>query len=221
MQLLSTLNSCLNIIIPSICPGCGKTLCTSHIPVCDKCYAKIFGTPFLASHYSEFIQEILSCFPYSGLIKSCIKEYKYRKSIELEKLFISIIKRFLSSRPDNLAGIDHIVPVPISRSIIKKRSFDHAEHLAAIVSRLTNIPLSPGYLIKTRDTPHQASLSGKDRINNLEDSFSICNDGYFKNSGILLIDDVTTTGTTLNKCAIELHKSRALTVSAFTLARTL
>jgi ComF family protein len=114
-------------------------------------------------------------------------------------------------------GIDALISVPLSPRSLKDRGFNQALLLAAALSRKKRLPLIIDGLRKVADTPPQVGLSAKERAANVKKAFVCTN----KVSGmnILLIDDVMTTGATVNACAQQLRRSGARSINVLTLAR--
>lgn len=121
----------------------------------------------------------------------------------------------------NLPTVDLITSVPLHPKRQKDRGFNQAEMMAQEVSRQQDIPYL-NLLIRTRHTVNQASLHDKEkRLSNLKDIFELDQKielQLIKDKSIMIIDDVTTTGTTLNECAKVLKKYGAKTVIGVTLA---
>jgi ComF family protein len=115
------------------------------------------------------------------------------------------------------AGIDVVVPVPLTPAGLKSRGFNQALLLAHHIAGKKKIPLVVTALKKTRDTPPQVGLSAKERAANVKKAFSCAANMAGKN--VLLIDDVMTTGATVNACSKQLLKAGAGSVSVLTLAR--
>ena len=122
---------------------------------------------------------------------------------------------------DKIADVDAIMFVPSTKKRIKERGFNQAEELAKIACERFDKKLIKA-LIKTKDTIHQAGGSQEDRMKNLRDSFVV--DETFAdeicNKKILIIDDVFTTGSTLNECSKALKKFKPKKIMTMTFAKT-
>jgi ComF family protein len=129
-----------------------------------------------------------------------------------------MIKYALENIPTN--EIDFIVPVPLHRLRLKEREFNQSEILASRLAKYFNIPLIKNSLIRTRPTPPQANLSKEERLKNVNGAFKLRENELLKGKNILLIDDVFTTGSTVDQCAKVLKKEgKAREVGVFTLAK--
>jgi len=114
-----------------------------------------------------------------------------------------------------------VMPVPLHRKRLKHRGFNQALLLAQGVAMHFGCMLSFDNLLRTRQTRPQVELSGEERALNVKGAFSLLHPQEVKNRGILLIDDVFTTGATMNECARMLKLAGARSVVAFTLARAM
>jgi ComF family protein len=141
--------------------------------------------------------------------------YKYKGIEKLKRLFVDYyIELFHEKINENF---DYIVPVPPDRG--RKRELNPILEISKILSRRLGIPLSSGNLVKVKQTLPQAGLTRAQRITNLDGAFKLKHPDKIKGKKLLLIDDVYTTGTTINKCAQLLFKQKA-DVVALTLARS-
>jgi ComF family protein len=122
--------------------------------------------------------------------------------------------------PDDV-DCDVIVPVPLHPSKLRAREFNQSLLLADRLGRYLKRPVAARELIRTVATESQTALPRRERLRNLRRSFAVRDSHPFAGRRILLVDDVYTTGTTLNECAKAMLKAGALSVSAVTLARTM
>jgi ComF family protein len=116
--------------------------------------------------------------------------------------------------------IDVIVPVPLHAARLRERGYNQAALLAKHLSIATNIPLVEDGLVRTRATASQMTLKAAERKINVQDAFG-CSDGRMARQRVVVIDDVCTTGATLEACAQALFQAGAVSVWALTLARAL
>lgn len=116
---------------------------------------------------------------------------------------------------------DLIIPVPLHKSRLRKRRFNQAGLLARAVSDQTNIPFDPHSLIRHKETVSQGSQTAKGRFRNVQGAFSVPEDrkSLIADRNIVLIDDVYTTGATLEACTRTLRRAGAARIYALTLAR--
>ena len=118
--------------------------------------------------------------------------------------------------------IDYIAPVPMHLRKMRRRGFNQSLLMAVALSKKTGIPIVKNLLRKNKHTKNQISLVGKERKKNLKNAFIFNFDhkDLVINKNILIIDDVFTTGTTINECAKILKDQKAKKVFALTIAKT-
>ena len=112
-----------------------------------------------------------------------------------------------------------VVPVPLHPKRLRERGFNQALSLARFISRLHSIPIDRNNLIRVRYTHTQVGLSVHKRKENVKGAFVVKKDKNFRNKHILLVDDVYTSGSTVDECAKVLLNAGAQTVQIVTLAR--
>lgn len=120
-----------------------------------------------------------------------------------------------------LDRVDVIVPVPLHRERLRQREFNQSLLLADHIGRVLGIPVSYTNLIRTTPSPPQTTLSKKSRLKNLRGAFALQYPREIIKKRVLLIDDVFTTGATVNECAKSLRKAGSSDVLVLTLGRTL
>lgn len=120
-----------------------------------------------------------------------------------------------------LDSVDLIIPVPLHSERLRQREFNQSLLLADNIGRHLDIPVAYSNLIRVIPTPAQTTLSRKSRLKNLRRAFAIRHPEAVVSRRILLIDDVFTTGTTVNECAKTLRKAGSGDVFVMTLGRTI
>ena len=120
---------------------------------------------------------------------------------------------------ENIWNESILIPVPMEKKKMKNRGYNQSEELAKELSKILQIPLSLNNLIKIKQTLPQIKLSAKERQENLKNAFSINNPEELKNKKIFLVDDVYTTGSTMEECAKTLKESGAKQVWGIAIAR--
>jgi len=196
------------------CPFCNPAKIVFDGKTCYSCRKskKLTGL-FCAASYQNFI------------IKKLISQFKYEPYIkELAKpLAVLIIQHFqaLDYPPPffkDRAGFV-LMPVPLHKKRLKMRGFNQAEEIALQLSLFFKMPLISDCLLKTKQTLHQAQLSKKERTDNVKSAFVCQNKNLIKEKKILLVDDVFTTGSTMEECARVLKDSGAKEVWGIAAAR--
>ncbi len=221
----------VNFVFPSACPSCGNpTDSLSSAPFCNQCWQSIerYTGPscsvcgvHLVSGYSDRCLHCLEDPPaytqarsfthYEGIVASVIHHFKFLGIRRLSKPLAEFLLFY------DTEGIDAVIPVPLSPSGLKNRGFNQALLLSLHLSRERKIPLLMDVLRKVLDTPPQVGLSAKERAANVKKTFACT--GTLTGMNMLLIDDVMTTGATVNACSKQLLSAGAKSVSVLTLAR--
>jgi len=148
-------------------------------------------------------------FPVDGLVQAC----KYGGRLALAGLLGGQLARAVTG------GVDAIVPMPLAARRLAERGFNQALEIARPVARATRVPLLRNACRKVADTPPQAALPWDERARNVRRAF-VC-DADFRGMRVAVVDDVLTTGATLNKLARVLRKAGAVEVVGWVVARTL
>jgi len=185
---------------PQRLPGPGK---------CKRCQSKKLNGLYFALPYQNY------------LVKKLIHQFKYQPYIkDLSKtLAVLIITHFkLSNNKPNFSGFI-LIPVPLEKRKLKLRGFNQAEEIAKELSIFLKIPLMNDVLIKIKETPPQVELSEKEREENIKGVFLVKNREKIAGQKILLIDDIYTTGSTMEECAKVLKEAGAKKVWGVAIAR--
>jgi len=193
------------LITSPFCPRCGYPLPDTNQP-CHEC----------RQHPLNALESIRStAFFESGSLREVIHQFKYNNLYVLGKSLASMLATCYTI---NQMKADIIVPVPLHKSRLKDRGYNQSVILAKELARLLHLPVEDKTLIRFRKTQSQMSLNAKDRQKNVTNAFS-CRTDLLTAKSVLLIDDVCTTGATLDACASALKAKGAITVNALTVAR--
>lgn len=202
---------------PPFCVKCGKSIDILDIDLPSTC-AQVAGSCAECTGYNyHFTRGYTSCL-YEGLVKDCIHNFKYNSHTYLGKTLAFLMINFAFEHI-NLSKIDAIVPVPLYWKKRRDRGFNQSEILGKILGKKTGIPFIRNGLSRAMAIRPQIELPRRERINNVKGAFKVIEPGKFSGKHLLLIDDVFTTGATLNECSKILLDSGAKDVWVFTLAR--
>lgn len=215
----------------SICEDCFKTIELIERPYCIKC-----GKPLLLNEFFEQNREILcldckrkkysfkfsrSVGIYNKALKKCIHLFKYYGEKRLAKPLGKLMVDYLLKNDEFENKFDLIIPVPLHKNDLKKRGFNQSMSLSKIIEDYFSIPIGESILIKKKETPFQVSLLKKEREKNILNAFSVEKPEEIIGKNILILDDVFTTGATVEECAKELIKFRSKNIYVLTLARAI
>lgn len=233
---MKLLNDLINIIYPSLCINCLKVVDGKNNVLCIDCFTDIdfisdpkcikCSYPFEIKLDSDsFCGSCLIATPlykaaynllyYNDQTSKLIHRFKYyNQSFILEELVRLLLKQI------NKDDIDIIIPVPIHLLKLIIRTYNQTQIIAEIIGKKISKQVYGNILIKTKYTKPQAKITRKQRLVNVKNSFSIKNAALIIGKNILLVDDVMTTGSTINECVRLLLASGAKDVFVATIART-
>lgn len=192
-------------------------------PFCERCghpYWGQMGGRFRcvncggrACHYEAARAQYLN----RGAVRETVHAFKYGGAYWLRRMLGGwIVEGF--ERHYAGVGFDVIVPVPLHPSRLRWRGFNQAEELGKVLSRRTGLPVIAG-LRRLRDTGAQVAMGRRERRSNVRGAFGLAGSGTYRDTRVLLVDDVFTTGSTVNECARQLRRAGAASVHAITVAR--
>ncbi len=212
--------------IPYFCSGCWNTIAPpspSRCARCDRPFVSPLATTYSPQHVCQSCHErppsytkAWTLYPYRPPLQDAICLFKYGGKVSLA----TPLARLMIDRLPPLDEIDLIIPVPLHAERLREREFNQSLLLADRIGRHLNIPVSCTALTRIAPAPPQTTLSRKERLNNLRGAFSVPRPESITSLRILLIDDVFTTGTTVNVCAKTLRKAGSGHVFVLTLGRT-
>lgn len=232
------LASCQELVFPSSCLGCGRRLPWRRLPLfCTDCLSSIkalasprcpcCGAPFPggADHLcgaclrGTFAFDLArAALIYQPPVTVLISALKFQGQLTGLASLAALARTSTALR--ELSVPELILPVPLHLSRLRKRGFNQALLLARSCFPERKALIHPGVLQRHRATVPQTTLSGVLRRRNLFGSFSLIQPQMVKNRKILLVDDVFTTGSTVQECARILRRAGAARIEIFTLART-
>lgn len=227
-MLYDLLDDFLSLLFPRICHGCGTHLLRNEIIICTECrilipqtgYHTQPGNPVEQLFWGRCRIEKAAAFSYynkGSRIRNLIHRLKYNglKEIgsELGNIYGVTLKN--SGFTDD---IDMIIPVPLHPSRERKRGFNQSSIISEGISTVTGIKVEAGALVRPVKTQTQTKRSRYDRWTNVEGIFTVSDPGKLKGRHILLVDDVITTGSTIESCVNELMKNGEVKVSVVALA---
>ena len=219
----------LDLLFPQHCVGCGKEgefLCCScrqslpriTPPLCPRC-----GRPQPSGilcpscvGWSAKIDGIRSPFRFDGAMREAIHQLKYRNLRALAVPLAKLLQDYLTTDP---VPAEVLVPVPLHRKRLRERGYNQSSLLAQQLGKLADLPIVDDCLIRQRHAPPQArTATVEERQSHVTDAFA-CRDHRLRDKQVLLIDDVSTSGATLDACAAALKAGGATSVWGLVMAR--
>jgi len=212
----------------SLCKDCWEKIRFIEKPYCSKCCAplefKISDDDLCANCLKNeplYIKS-RSALIYNHYVAKILFKFKFYDQVQL-KYFLA--KNMVNHSKDIIDKIDIFIPVPLHKKRLKFRKYNQSLLLANEIAKITNKKVLHNFLFKNENTKPQVTLKQKDRTKNLKNKFSI-NSKYlnnikdFQNLNFAIVDDVMTTGSTINECTKELNKNGIKNVYAITFAKT-
>jgi ComF family protein len=165
-----------------------------------------------------YFDQAISVCKYSGIVKKCIHWFKYKHKIKTSIAFSEILIRFLNHNyADNC--FDIVTAVPLHKKKYLLRGFNQSQVIAEKISNALKIERSFDSLMRIKPTTPQSKLNSYQRAENIRDVFRCSRPGVFRKKRVLIIDDIYTTGSTLNECARIIKQDGAMNVTCLTIAR--
>lgn len=236
---MRVLNSVINILFPARCAICFEPV-GKHGALCGKCWQSVHfiadpicykcGLPFeyhigekalcgRCMEHKPVYTEARSVFKYDDISKKQVLAFKYNDKTQLAPVFGEWLARVAVPYVERAYAI---IPVPLHYFRLFARRYNQASLLSYALAKHIHLPVLPDTLQRTRRTQSQAGLSRRQRDDNMRGAFHVpsARRMHIRNKPVILVDDVMTTGATLNACARALHDAGATDVYALTLART-
>ncbi|MFY7670706.1 ComF family protein [Tenacibaculum sp. MEBiC06402] len=220
----------LRVFFPNLCVGCSNELLYSETILCNFCSNDL---PILkiddytdnivtSSFYGRIpIEKSVSflLFHKKNLVQKLIHELKYKNREDIGEY---LGNSFVNSIQEGqfMRDIDYIIPVPIHSKKLKKRGYNQVMSFCESLSSEFNIPIQNEILVRLTNTKSQTSKTRLARAETIGGDFYLQNKSLLENKHILLVDDVITTGATIEACCKELLKTEKLKISVLSIAFT-
>ena len=210
-----------------LCAGCKADIGFIRQPHCFQC-----GVPADLSYaypHEEFVCGVCRKNPYQfdqarslgfyeTVLRTTIHHFKYRRQMGVLPEMDRLLEKYFEENPGFCQGFT-VSPVPLHFNKMKERGFDQAFLIARQVARALKLPLEGGLLRRVKATEPQATMTRTERARNIKGAFEVNRPELIAGKNILLVDDVFTTGATVNEAAKVLKKNGAGKVYVFTLGR--
>lgn len=203
-------NNLINLLFPKVCNACGGYLFQNEIEVCTKC---MYDLPFTDYHLhaeNRVAKQLWGRLPFAnamamlyfnkgGKVQNLLHNLKYNGKTEVGEILGKLLAQKLKEN-ESYQDIDYIIPVPLHKSKLKKRGYNQCTHIAIGLVETLKIPVLENNLIRLQKTESQTKKSRYLRFQNMQKVFDVQDEALLLGKHILLIDDVITTGGTIEAC---------------------
>ena len=225
---MNILNDFLRLFYPKICGVCEEQLLINEKIICTVCRHDLPLTNFTKFDENSITQKFygridiekgysLLFFRKEGITQKIIHELKYRENEEIGEFFGNWLGEIVQEKKE-FKEVDFIIPVPLHPKKLKQRGYNQVTKFGEKLSNYLQIPYLENELVRVSATKTQTFKARFERFSNVDTKFLLKNPLFFNNKHILLIDDVITTGATLESCANEFQKSQNCKISILTMA---
>jgi len=201
-----------DLLWPRTCAvhDCGRPVDRPAGYICSRCYATL---PW----YDEFAK---SAFAYLAPVAELVNMYKFSGATYLAEDFAEALEKSFREKHE-AAAVDLVVPVPLHPNRLRERGYNQSGLLAAAFARRLGRRFDETSLVRIRDTKHQSRSTGDERRRNVKGAFRVAAPTNVRGRVVVLVDDVMTTGATLDECEAALIDGGAYRVIPFVLAKAL
>ena len=222
------LNAVVGLFYPSVCAACGNSLFQWEKTVCTRCrsllpktgYERHEGNPLAQVFYGKVrLRAVTACYFFSkeGKVQHLIHELKYKDNPDAGVYLGQELGKTLREAP-LFQDLDYLIPVPLHPKKEKERGYNQSLMIAQGVAEVTGVPVGTTFLTRSVYTSTQTHKSKEERWQNVKGIFELHHAEQLQGKYVLLIDDVLTTGATLEACALTLSVVPSITISCATAA---
>ena len=224
----TVIKSILNLFFPKVCEACQASLIDNEIVICITCRHQLPVTNFHFNDSDEVKKIVygrvqlqnataLLHFSKKGRVQQLIHNLKYKGHEHISEFFGKWLAADLS-KIEAYRSIDVVIPVPLYKTKLKQRGYNQVNKFGKEIAKALNAEYNDYTLIKTKSTQTKVLKDRLSRWNNDGTVFTILDDQSLQGKHILLVDDIITTGATVEACATELLKIDAVILSLATMA---
>lgn len=212
---MNIIDRLLELIYPSFCPGCGKKTDPQDI-WCEKCFLEIWDPRMIGSSHTKYLNGCYALCDYKTIIRECMIQLKFNDRTSRKRVFPMLLERF----PwwDRLDKLDEAIPVPLSPKRKKERGFNQVDVIFEKWMVGHGWIYDKENVLRLRSGRVQSLLTKEERIINIQNQFIVRKGMSFKGKRVLILDDIYTTGSTMNEVAKELKKAGAKEVVGLVIA---
>lgn len=215
----------ISLFYPEVCITCGEGLAETEEFICTSCFYKLPKTdyhhhpvnPLYRAFYGRAGIKAGAAYCYyakGGMVQDLVHEIKYNGKKDLGTCF----GKWYGAELKNVAPfseLDYIIPVPLHPKKLKRRGYNQSACFADGLSQTMNVPILPDGLKRLKDTETQTNKSRFSRWENVKDVFAVKNKEQLEGKHVLIVDDIITTGATMEAC---IHALNAVPVASVSVA---
>lgn len=227
-KLSKILNDINTILVPVVCFGCNThlvkgerllcTVCRNSLPLTE--YNFIDENPIDRIFYGRINVKKASSllfFVENGIVKNLIHHLKYKNQEEIGS-FLGDWYGMMLNENKELTDIDYVVPVPLHKRKLRNRGYNQVTLFGKRLAHYLNAEFKDNLLIKTSNTKTQTKKNRVYRWQNNQELYMLSDTTILQGKNVLLVDDVLTTGATLEACSMALHETKNVTIYIATMA---
>lgn len=216
MKLTEIKDSILHLLFPHVCSGCGNDILNQESMLCLRCMEALPETNFEA-HGNNPVEkkfwgrlDLIAAtaqyyFTRESLVQRLMHQFKYKRNEELGVQLGKMMGQSIKNA--NRFKVDALIPLPLFPAKEKKRGYNQATVLCQGMAECLQVPVLKNVIIRTQHTETQTKKGRIERWQNMEGKFELTDPAAIQNKHIMLVDDVVTTGATLEACGVELLKA--------------
>lgn len=227
-MLIQLAKDIFHLFFPKLCIVCSNSLLQSEYAVCRPCLNELPKTNFEQQPNNPIEQKFWGKIPLhhacaiyyfnkKSSLQKILHALKYKQDKEAGLILGQEVAKHLSAC-SWIQEIDYLMPVPLHPRKLKERGYNQSEVFAQGIHEVIQIPILRDVLLRHRHTGSQASLNLIQRMDNVKGAFELKNSSCVQDKHVLLIDDVMTTGATLEACALTLLQQPGVKISVLTIA---
>jgi len=221
-------NSILNLFFPKVCYACSHLLTDNELHMCTSCRHNLPVTNFHFEN-NDTVEKVfygrvkiehataLLKFEKKGIVQQLLHNLKYRGHETISKILGEWLANELKT-VEAYKKIDVVIPVPLHKNKLRKRGYNQVTMFGVEISKALNAEYIDNVLIKTTATKTQVFKKRISRWNNTNEIFTIANTNLIEGKHVLLVDDIITSGATIEACSNMLNKAKNIKISVATMA---
>ena len=217
-----------HLFYPRLCDGCSKPLHAGEDVLCISCGTQLPETGYHGIADNETALRFAGRIPFvhatsfayftnDGLLQHLLHGLKYANKQQNGRYLGRQLGHALQQQTEWIKTIDMIIPVPLHPSKKAKRGYNQSMLIAEGIAEVAGIPVSDRLLVRVRHTESQTNKTRAQRVDNMKDAFKIYDNGALAGKHVLIIDDVLTTGATIEACALALSAADSIKISVATI----